>query len=671
MPPTESASVEKSQGGDGLFLAATTFATLWKAWLKVEENGGAAGGDRVTVTGFAARAQNNISRLSHSLRSAGYRPGPYRRVMVPKRSGGERPLDIPCIADRIAQGAVALVLTPRLEPEFEDSSFAYRPGRSVAKAISRVAGLRKQGFTHVVDADITRYFESVRHERLLSLLDRHLEDSRLCDLIALWLEHFSPAERGIPQGSPLSPLLANLYLDALDEAMDGRHARIVRYADDFVILARTAEHAGKALADTRDILAELGLELNDAKTQLASFDQGFRYLGHVLVRSMVMKETVLDDTPPEDAFRLATVDPADTTPGTEATSAIGQDDKLLPRGRYATVRRVLYVLEPGRLLDAKCTHFRVTSSEGELLINLPATRVDRIEIGHDAGASMTAFDLAAATDTEIVRVNGFGETIGRWGGPARGAARLHMAQAANVLDLERRAELARAIVAGKIFNQRALLKRLDRKSSLTALDPVFTRMARLVQFMERGLFGVEEAMGHEGEAAALYWPALGILVNDPQLFGGKRRRRVGLDPFNIITDMLSSMLLRDCASSLEREGLHGGYGILHASADGEDALSYDLAEEFRAPLVEGCAMQLLARKALDLASFTDGANGYRLARAGQAAVIRGYELQMQRAIRDPLSGDSTTWRGMIGRQAARLGEAFVSGEGYRTYRMDY
>ena len=215
-----------------LFDHVASIVMLSRAWDRVRANAGASGGDNVTIERFAAAADHRIRRLAYDLRSGRYVPGPFRRVYIPKDSGGFRQLDIPCVADRIVQAAAALVLDPILDAEMEPSSFAYRRGKSVAQAVARIAALRRAGFTHVVDGDIRSCFENIPHEPLILRLERSVNDPVLVDLIWLWIEAFSPAGKGIPQGSPISPLLANLYLDEIDEAIEGKGVRVVRFADD-------------------------------------------------------------------------------------------------------------------------------------------------------------------------------------------------------------------------------------------------------------------------------------------------------------------------------------------------------------------------------------------------------------------------------------------------------
>ena len=686
--PKQDRSVENSQkrvsapaprqGGDrfvagGLFDLATRHDQLSAGWEKVRANNGAGGGDGMTVGRFGEGAHGRISRLSHELRNGRYQPGPARRVLIPKPDGSTRPLDIPAIADRVAQAAVALLLTPILDAEFEDSSFAYRPGRSVMQAVARVAKHRRDGFRWVVDGDITRYFERIPHEALLQRLERSIEDAALVDLVATWLEHHSHEGRGVPQGSPLSPLLANLFLDDVDEAITGRGLRLVRFADDFVILCRDEALATGALERMAGLLSEQGLELNLAKSRITSFDKGLRFLGHLFVKGMVVKEIPLDDMPGEDAVSAAEALAAATP---EAAPPEPEDETRPSPGRWAARQRILYVLEPGRCLTAADESFLVKEGDA-VLARLPHRRVDRIELARVVEVEAAALMLAASSDTVIVQVDGWGRALGRWGAAGSRRAARQLAQAALVLDPGRRLALARRIVAGRILSQRTLLKRLARgraapdfTAGLTLAAPKLRRLARAAELNPR-LDSAAALMGQEGQAAALYWPLLAASLGQPEVFQGRRRRRQGEDPVNIVLDILSGFLARDIEVAAERHGLHTGFGVLHATEDGVEALVFDLMEEFRAPVVEACALAMFGRRALTIGNFVPSGGGWRLGPQGYQACVRGYEAWMARPVRGQRSGDSMLWRGVMEEQAMAYAAQAEDDLPYDPYRMDY
>ncbi len=288
-----------------LLRRAMAQANLLAAWLGGLANQGGAGVDGVTVSAFMLNAPATLRQLAARVLDDTYTATALRECLIEKPADDSaannaapatRSLAIPTVADRLLQTAVALVLTPILEREFEECSYAYRSGRGVQQAVRRIERLREEGYLWVVDADITAFFDRIPHQPLLRTLQALAPDAKLLALIAQWLcapiltvdGLLTPRALGLPQGSPLSPLLSNLYLDTLDEAMLDADHRIVRFADDFVILCRSQAQAQDALALTQEVLTSLSLSLNNDKTRITDFAQGFRFLGVTFVRSLAL-----------------------------------------------------------------------------------------------------------------------------------------------------------------------------------------------------------------------------------------------------------------------------------------------------------------------------------------------------------------------------------------------
>jgi RNA-directed DNA polymerase len=287
-----SALVNGVKGGCWFSLIDKVYApaTLSLAWTKVKSRGGAAGVDGQSLERFAARSEAYLSELSTALRTGDYRPQPVRRVEIPKADGGRRPLGIPAVKDRIVQTAMKLVIEPIFEAMFLETSYGFRPGRGCHDALREVDGLIKQGFTHAVDADLAAFFDSIPHERLMERVEARISDGRVLDLLRGWLkadilaglERWTPTQ-GAPQGAVISPLLANIYLHPLDELMASHGYRIVRYADDFVVLCQTPEAAVQALETIRVWVEANGLALHPDKTRVGDCRQpgeGFDFLGY-------------------------------------------------------------------------------------------------------------------------------------------------------------------------------------------------------------------------------------------------------------------------------------------------------------------------------------------------------------------------------------------------------
>jgi len=265
-------------------------STLQAAWAQVKANRGAAGIDRQSVQGFAAHELDYLSELARDLEQGTYRPQAVRRVDIPKAGGKTRPLGIPTVKDRIVQTAVKRVIEPIFEKEFLDISYGFRPGKGCKDALREVDGHLRKGYTHVVDADLKGYFDSIPHERLMARVGERISDGRLLALLAAWLrqdivrdlQRWTPTA-GTPQGAVISPLLANLYLHPLDVKMSELGYRMVRYADDFVILCQTASQAQAALEEVKAWVQENGLNLHPDKTHIGDClvkGQGFEFLGY-------------------------------------------------------------------------------------------------------------------------------------------------------------------------------------------------------------------------------------------------------------------------------------------------------------------------------------------------------------------------------------------------------
>lgn len=276
---------------------------LQRAWQVVRENRGAAGVDRITIAQIEEEGvEAFLYELEVELREQRYRPRPARRVFIPKPGRSEqRPLGIPRIKDRVCQTAAKLVLEPIFEADFRGCSFGFRPRRSAHDALDAIKREVMRGRRWVIDADIRGFFDALDPQILERLVCERVSDRRVLKLLRGWLragvldgETLLRPEVGSPQGSPISPLLANVYLNALDRAWEDRHSGLgvlVRYCDDLVILCRTKAQAEAAMRELRALLAELRLELADAKTRLVCLDNdgegSFDFLGfhHRMVES--------------------------------------------------------------------------------------------------------------------------------------------------------------------------------------------------------------------------------------------------------------------------------------------------------------------------------------------------------------------------------------------------
>lgn len=279
------------EGGKWFRLFDKVFAerNLWAAFQQVAKNDGAAGVDHQSVKDFEKRLPEVILELSNTLKAGQFIPQAIRRVAIPKPGTTEtRPLGIPTVRDRVVQASIVNVIEPIFERDFAEHSYGFRPGRGCKDALRRVDELLKAGYIHVVDADLKGYFDSIPHDQLMERLKAKIADGPVLQLIESFLtaqvmeaaSTWTPMQ-GAPQGAVLSPLLSNIYLDPLDHQMAEAGYEMVRYADDFVILCRTAEDAARALELVRQWTSENGLTLHPTKTKVIdSQETGFDFLGY-------------------------------------------------------------------------------------------------------------------------------------------------------------------------------------------------------------------------------------------------------------------------------------------------------------------------------------------------------------------------------------------------------
>lgn len=266
---------------------------LEMAWEMVKANKGSGGIDKVNIPAFEKVAEAELAQLHQELKDEKYRPMPVRRLYIPKRGKPKekRPLGIPAIRDRVCQQALKNRLEPIFEPLFSECSFGYRSGRSTHQAMRKIYHELIDGCEWVVDADLRDFFGTVHHKPLIDMIAEQVSDGRILRLIKQMLEagymengkkYATP--NGTPQGSVVSPLFSNIYLNQFDHEMTRKGYRLTRFADDWVVLCKTQMEAAKALRDARMILASLGLTIHPEKTKITHIKWGFEFLGYKLKR---------------------------------------------------------------------------------------------------------------------------------------------------------------------------------------------------------------------------------------------------------------------------------------------------------------------------------------------------------------------------------------------------
>ena len=278
-------------------------ALMFQAFRSVKASRGAPGSDGVSIAMFEANLEQNLSALMADLKQRNcYQPLPLLRVYLPKGKGQFRPLGIPAVRDRVAQAVVKALLEPIFEPTFSDFSFGFRPNRNQHQAVETVLQLRDEGFTFVLDADISACFDNIDHELVIDLIAQRVADGNILNLVRQFLTAgvlengtLLPVDKGTPQGGVISPLLANIVLHQLDLALTQTGFRFVRFADDFLVFCPSLPQAHQALTFVHPFLQEhLSLHLSPTKTTVTTFFKGFDFLGfHFSARYVSIRQKSL------------------------------------------------------------------------------------------------------------------------------------------------------------------------------------------------------------------------------------------------------------------------------------------------------------------------------------------------------------------------------------------
>lgn len=266
----------KKQESINLIDRIASHRNLWNAYKKVKGNGGAPGIDGITVDGLKAHLIKYEEPLKRKLKDGSYQPQPVKRVAIPKADGSKRYLGIPCVLDRVVQQAILQVIQPIIDPHFSDKSFGFRKGRNQHQAIALAKKYYEEGYRTVVDCDLKSYFDTIHHQRLRAYLEEFITDKIVLKLIWKFLRSgildkdiLIETTEGTPQGGPLSPILANVYLNKLDRELEKRGHRFIRYADDFVIYVKSPRAGERVMTSVKNFIEdELGLTINEQKSKV-------------------------------------------------------------------------------------------------------------------------------------------------------------------------------------------------------------------------------------------------------------------------------------------------------------------------------------------------------------------------------------------------------------------
>ncbi|HID70363.1 MAG TPA: group II intron reverse transcriptase/maturase [Desulfobacterales bacterium] len=688
-------------------------ANLLQAWYKVKSNDGCAGIDGVYLSSFERNLFSKLALLKDEVLYQTYRPKPLLRVYIPKKSGGMRPLSIPAVRDRVLQTAVSLIITPVFEAEFEECSYAYRRGRSVKMAVEKISQLRDQGFTWVVDADIKSYFDEIDHDRLMIEVKKLITDEEIIRLIKLWLqavirdgERIEFVKKGVPQGSPVSPLLANLYLDKFDEAMLGRNFRLIRFSDDFVILCKSKKRAEKAMEFTEQVLQSLKLRINKTKTDIPTFKRGFRFLGVDFIRSLTIKaqyptiipeeidfgtlaeipakipeldgqETsadksheILPETSMAEAFTAAGVAPDDfpdtSPPMVDHFDSSPDDGADVKRVNHDPLLRTLYMFTPGVVLGKESERFTIRRA-GKVVQRILAIKVDQVMVYGNIQITTQAMQFCIAEKIPIFLLSGHGKFYGIIDGFDTDPVLLHRDQFNRAADEQFCLDLAKALLRGKIVNSRVLLLRQKRRRSSDILSNSIGHLKRSLGKLEKAIT-LNEIRGYEGSAARVYFQALATLFDPDWRFSG-RRKKPPPDPINSLFSYGYTLLYYNLYSLVRGRGLNPHVGFLHPVRPGHPALVSDIIEEFRAIVVDTVVLNLVLNRRIipdDFTVPTDARQPCLLGERSKSLFVRELEKKLNSRLIYPANDQKLDYRRCMEHQVLHLARVIQGKD--ETYR---
>jgi CRISP-associated protein Cas1 len=684
---------------DGIF----SVRELRRAWYRVEESDGCAGIDGVTISRFASHLDAELARLSNDLTSDAYQPLPLLRFFVNKRNGEQRPLNVAAVRDRVAQNAVIAYIEPILEPEFENCSFGFRRGRSVRQALETIEFLRDSGYTWVVEADIDDYFDSVDHELLFGIIDKYIGPGRVTELIRQWMNariydghKLWTSDMGLPQGQPVSPILANLFLDSFDEKMNLRGRKLVRYADDFVILCKSKPKAEAALRLTGDLMRDLKLSLNSDKTAVTNFSHGFSYLGATFLGEFCLvppRKSRKEDSGVEMPNRLFASEsylhnpyhfnPAmadglkDALAGSDikGTFEIGTKpmETQLPESTGFAPPAIfslctLYIHEHGAVLKFENGRLEVVKADQELL-SVPINKIEQIVLFGNSQITTAVMKNCLRRRIPILIFSGHSRFLGSIESPDAENPLIQRIQFEKLNDPDFVADIARRIVLGKIANCRSLLQRRAREVDMADLKSAISEMGNNLESLGNAVT-LDEIRGYEGASAAAYFSGLAACFTEPFVFT-TRTRRPPQDPINALLSFGYAMLFQNIYAIARARGLSTHVGMLHSIEQGHPALCSDLIEEFRAPIVDSLVTAVLNKRLFSEDDFfyedhvpdddeadPDTVDEVNVAAGGmirscllkddaRRTFVREFERRINTAVTHQEAGIKTSWRGCI------------------------
>ncbi len=574
----------------------------------------------------------DLTDISQELISGQPGTGCLEGRILRQRGRHPRPLAVPPLKQRIAQRAVMETLLPALDKLMYDASFGFRRGRSRLSVKERIQSLVRKGYTWCYEADIDSFFDTVPFAVVENRLRSLFPDDPAVGLIMHWITapvlfqgHTVERTGGLPQGSPLSPLLANLLLSDLDSDIQVMRLNMLRFADDLVVLCKSRAQAERAARRVEKSLTELDLEIKRSKTRLISTDQGFRFLGYTFVNDLAVdnhrprnapfQPLTPETIPPHSWLALlirqqpALIETlAHDGKGGGKTGTEASHDSYNSRTRNESeMGRTLFIA--GKRKTVKRINRRVALFEGDDAIGkYPFTHLHAIVlIGNH---TITTPCLTAAMNQNVpvhfISSSGRYQGVAASESPTNEGAELWLQQAAFCQDEARGLPLSRQLVHARLSNQMEVLRQRQRNGPVRVAE-AYTKI-RQIRRQLQGARHKEALLGFEGAASTLYYRALSMLL-PPEFQFEQRSKHPAMDPFCSLLDLGFSTLRAFTGSVIRISGLHPWTGVYHQGLGTHQALASDLMEPFR-HVVERTALTLIKRGQLKPAHFYFNNHGH-------------------------------------------------------------
>jgi CRISP-associated protein Cas1 len=702
--------------------------TLFQAWNKVVSNDGMAGYDKQSITDYSWRIEKHLAALGSQLLTGTYEPQPLLKLVMLKPSGKLRTLLIPTVMERVAQTAAAMVLTPLVESELGANTFAYRKGLSRMTAAREIERLRNLGYNWVVDADISSFFDTVDHSLLFQRLRELCDDEELLMLISRWLtalivDGHKPKVKnttGLPQGCPISPMLANLYLDKFDECIEKEGFKLVRFADDFLILCKSKPKAEAALQLSESALAELKLQLNNEKTRITTFSEGFKYLGYLFIRSLVLPTKMHPDEwynklgklklrkapksllhpaeSDEEEYELQAGDSGaipvtkemlqKTEFGEKLLQSLEKEqidveqflensakaDRLLQKEKlialnklYSPLLNTLYLQEQGSILFKNGERFSI-EHEGRQINEITVRRVEQILVFGNITLSTPAMQYCMRSNIPVTFLSQHGSYFGRLEATTADQSALERFQYLRSLDEPFSLDIARRIVEAKISNSQTIIqiRRALAWESNGELKEIFDNTLFLMHSIleqTKTCESMDVLRELERKSAALYFELFGLLFKKELPFYNKAFRRVRRPPTDPVNSLLSfgyTLLHSNIFSLVRMKGMNPYLGFLHAEDKGNPALVNDLMEEFRT-IIDSMTLDTLNKGVLRNKDFYyhGSPTACLMSDDARKTFLELFEQQMRKELHDPQSGKTMNIRRHIELQVVKISEVLA------------